>query len=191
MIKIAVCDDEPFMRAEMASRISGYMEENKIPCQLHCFGGGGEILGSDMAFDILFLDIQMEGMDGMEAARLMRARGYGGMLIFITVLKEEVFEAFEVRAFDYLVKPLEDSRFKRTMGRTLAALVQEPGNCLVVKRGICVRQSLLHRSFTVRSLAGRFISTRRMGWLWITMINWRIWKNVWTAGFSGATEATS
>ena len=93
MIKIAVCDDEPFMRAEMASRISGYMEENKIPCQLHCFGGGGEILGSDMAFDILFLDIQMEGMDGMEAARLMRARGYGGMLIFITVLKEEVFEA--------------------------------------------------------------------------------------------------
>ena len=125
MIKIAVCDDEPFMRAEMASRISGYMEENKIPCQLHCFGGGGEILGSDMAFDILFLDIQMEGMDGMEAARLMRARGYGGMLIFITVLKEEVFEAFEVRAFDYLVKPLEDSRFKRTMGRTLAALVQE------------------------------------------------------------------
>ena len=176
MIKIAVCDDEPFMRAEMASRISGYMEENKIPCQLHCFGGGGEILGSDMAFDILFLDIQMEGMDGMEAARLMRARGYGGMLIFITVLKEEVFEAFEVRAFDYLVKPLEDSRFKRTMGR---------------KRGICVRQSLLHRSFTVRSLAGRFISTRRMGWLWITMINWRIWKNVWTAGFSGATEATS
>ena len=114
MIKIAVCDDEPFMRAEMASRISGYMEEKKIPCQLHCFGGGGEILGSDMAFDILFLDIQMEGMDGMEAARLMRARGYGGMLIFITVLKEEVFEAFEVRAFDYLVKPLEDSRFKRT-----------------------------------------------------------------------------
>ena len=48
MIKIAVCDDEPFMRAEMASRISGYMEENKIPCQLHCFGGGGEILGSDI-----------------------------------------------------------------------------------------------------------------------------------------------
>ena len=88
-----------------------------------------------MAFDILFLDIQMEGMDGMEAARLMRARGYGGMLIFITVLKEEVFEAFEVRAFDYLVKPLEDSRFKRTMGRTLAALVQEPGNCLVVQKG--------------------------------------------------------
>mgnify|MGYP003075853532 CR=1 FL=1 len=74
-------------------------------------------------------------MDGMEAARLMRARGYGGMLIFITVLKEEVFEAFEVRAFDYLVKPLEDSRFKRTMGRTLAALVQEPGNCLVVQKG--------------------------------------------------------
>ena len=71
----------------------------------------------------------------MEAARLMRARGYGGMLIFITVLKEEVFEAFEVRAFDYLVKPLEDSRFKRTMGRTLAALVQEPGNCLVVQKG--------------------------------------------------------
>lgn len=135
MIKIAVCDDEPYMRAGIASRILGFLEERQLPCQISCFADGRELLDSDMAFDILFLDIRMEGLNGMETARRMRAQGFEGLLVFLTVLKESVFEAFEVRAFDYLVKPLEEGRFRRTMERAVGAIQPDAGKCLVVQRG--------------------------------------------------------
>ena len=50
----------------------------------------------------------MDGIDGMETARKLRSQNYKGYLIFITVLKEMVFQAFEVQAYDYLVKPIEE-----------------------------------------------------------------------------------
>ena len=53
----------------------------------------------------------MNGMDGLETARKLRAGKFRGFLIFITVLKEMVFQSFEVQAYDYLVKPVDEKQF--------------------------------------------------------------------------------
>lgn len=64
----------------------------------------------------------MEGLDGIETARRLRAAGMNGPLVFVTVLREWALDAFELDACDYLLKPLNGARFARTMDRALARL---------------------------------------------------------------------
>lgn len=99
------------------------------------FSSGEELLKYDKIIDILFLDIQMKNIDGMETAKKLRRREFKGFLIFITVLKEMVFQAFEVQAYDYLVKPLEEQHFNRTMERLLASMKNPREANLLVQKG--------------------------------------------------------
>lgn len=101
------------------------------------YPSGEELLKSNERIDILFLDIGMQGMDGIETARRLRAQGFHGFLVFITVLKEMVFQSFEVQPFDYLVKPVEEEDFEKTMQRLSGSMQgmsrPEKANLLVRK----------------------------------------------------------
>lgn len=136
MINFAICDDEPLMTQEISSNISQYMSENHITSyQINSFSSGHLLLESDCDFDVIFLDIQMEQPDGMETAKILRQRKKHSLLIFATVLKEYVFDAFEVEAYDYLIKPLDKNRFKRVMDRIIKALEERKAKSIVVQRG--------------------------------------------------------
>jgi len=138
MYKLAVCDDEPHMLEELSVRLSGYMEERGLAFQIIRFESAEELLESGGDIDLLLLDIQMEPVDGMEAARLLRARGWDGLLIFTTILREAVFDAFELSAFDYLLKPLDEKRFSGTLDRAICALEDKKCKSLMVRsRGAC------------------------------------------------------
>ena len=104
MITIAICDDEKRTADQVKKLASGFFREKNMEANIVCFSGGEELLKYNKNIDILFLDIQMRGMDGMETARKLRGRNFKGFLIFITILKEMVFQSFEVQAYDYLVK---------------------------------------------------------------------------------------
>ncbi len=136
MIKFAICDDEPFMAREIADHLSKYMEEKRLTS--YCassFSNGRSLLESDCNFDLIFLDIQMEQPDGMETAKMLRQRENHSLLVFVTVLKECVFDAFEVEAYDYLIKPLDGDQFRRTMDRAIKALGQRTAKSIMVQRG--------------------------------------------------------
>jgi len=68
----------------------------------------------------------MEGMGGMETARALRAQGEGCILVFVTAIREQVFEAFDVGAFHYLLKPIDEGRFAQVL-RKAAAEAQKRG----------------------------------------------------------------
>ncbi len=137
MIKFAICDDEPFMVKEISAQLSKYMKEKNITSySVCCFTNGRALLDSDLDFDLIFLDIQMERPNGMEAAKILRKRNNQSRLIFVTVLKECVFDAFEVEAYDYLLKPLDCDRFKRTVDRAIKALTREIDKSIVIQKGM-------------------------------------------------------
>lgn len=71
----------------------------------------------------------------METARKLRGRNFKGFLIFITILKEMVFQSFEVQAYDYLVKPVEEKKFARTMERLLVSMNNVNEEKLLVQKG--------------------------------------------------------
>lgn len=136
MLEIAICDDEPIMIREISALLCAYMaRKNLTAYHISSFTAGSSLLESVCNFDFIFLDIQMEQPDGIETARLLRRRNHHSLLIFITILKEYVFDAFEVEAYDYLVKPLEENRFRRTMDRGLRTLEQRAAKKIVVRQG--------------------------------------------------------
>lgn len=135
MIKFAICDDEPHMARELAERLTAYLKETgREGCTVDRFSSGGALLEGG-PFDVILLDIQMGPPDGLETARLLRRRGFAGPLIFVTVLREPVFDAFEVEALDYLVKPLDGERFRRALDRALKLLEGRRGPPIVVRQG--------------------------------------------------------
>ena len=124
------------MAQELAGLLTDYMGENSpLPFSVCSFPSGRALLESGGCFDVIFLDIQMEHPDGMETAKLLRRREERSLLVFVTVLKECVFDAFQVEAFDYLVKPLDSACFRRTMDRALRALEQRAAKDIVIQRG--------------------------------------------------------
>ena len=122
MINIAVCDDEKCMSEKIEKMAEDFFRKKNTDISVVEYSSGEELLKSNERIDILFLDIGMRGMDGIETARMLRAQGYNGFLIFITVLKEMVFQSFEVQPFDYLVKPVQREHFEKTMDRLFLSM---------------------------------------------------------------------
>lgn len=135
MIRIAVCDDEKNMSDQIRKLVSDFFRAKNWEVSIRQFSCGEELLRYDKPVDVLFLDIQMEGTDGMETARRLRERGFRGVLIFVTVLREMVFSAFDVQAYDYLVKPLRKEAFERTMERLFTSLQNAGQTGLLVRKG--------------------------------------------------------
>ncbi len=135
MIHIAICDDEKHMVDHIKALVSDFFRKKNREIHLRTFLSGKELLSYNGQIDILFLDVQMKGMDGMETARKLRADQFRGILIFITVLKEMVFQSFEVQAYDYLVKPVDEKQFGKTMERLYASMQNASEDSLLVQQG--------------------------------------------------------
>ena len=106
-MQIAICDDEKNIRELLKNKIVKQYPDADIIS----FSSGEELLLSENHIDILFLDIQMTGKNGMETARELRKKNKKVILIFVTAIEEYVFQAFDVGAFHYIVKPIDDVKF--------------------------------------------------------------------------------
>lgn len=83
---------------------------------------------SSAHYDAVFLDVRMPGLDGVELARVLRRFASPPALIFVSAYESAAVEAFELRALDYLLKPVSRARLEETLGR----VVQRPPDMLAV-----------------------------------------------------------
>lgn len=114
-MKIAVCDDEKEIRELLGEKITRLYPQ----ASLIFFASGEELLAAEEVPDILLLDIQMDGKNGMEVARELRKNHKDMILIFVTALEEYVFQAFDVGAFHYLVKPFQDKKLENVLEKAV------------------------------------------------------------------------
>lgn len=134
VLSIAVCDDELLERLTISAKIRKVMEELRMPCSIELFGSGSELLRVFGRFDLIFLDILMDGMDGMETARRCREQDFGKCLVFLSSSRRYVFDAYDVEAFSYLVKPVDEEKLKNVLRRAAAKVRTFSQDYLVVSR---------------------------------------------------------
>ena len=105
--KIAICDDEKIVVDSIAEKLSGHGNEYEILR----FDSGEKLLETSADYHILFLDIEMSGIDGIQTAFRLREKNYDGIIIFLTSHTEFMPDAFKVNAFRFLSKPIDDEKF--------------------------------------------------------------------------------
>lgn len=106
-MRIGICDDEREARDYITDKIKRLYPTDAILT----YASGRALLCADSLPDILFLDIQMPQMDGIETAKKLRQKNKKIVIIFVTATADYVFEAFDVGAFHYLVKPFTNEKF--------------------------------------------------------------------------------
>lgn len=113
MLRIAVCDDEP----QIVKQIADMVMQCAPDCELTCYEHGEHLLEAQRTFDLIFLDIQMKPFNGLEIAKKIRAFDETVLIVFITGWKEYVFDAFDVGAFHYLLKPVQMQKLQEILER--------------------------------------------------------------------------
>ena len=114
MLRIAICDDE----AQYARQIKNFVQEYlhghpELSGQIDSFSLGRELLyqaEESGGFDLYLLDIIMPGLNGIQTGRQLRQLGDGGEIIYLTTSPDYAVDSYSVRAFFYLLKPLEKGR---------------------------------------------------------------------------------
>lgn len=154
-VKIVICDDDVNMQEILHRKIEGLCADAGMTYSIVCCDSGEKVLQQEPMPDILFLDIHMPEKNGMEIARELYSHHSSTILIFVTALSEYVYEAFDVGAFHYLVKPFSDEKLQEVLDRALqqhrvrqktnqSALGQgenrktgraQPPECILIKKG--------------------------------------------------------
>jgi DNA-binding LytR/AlgR family response regulator len=140
MVKIAICDDEKNIRAYL----SALVKKQGMECEITEYATAGDYFADGVEHDILFLDIELEGpgqdMDGMRMARQIRGMEdtKQPIIIFITGYEKYVYDAFDVGAFQYLLKPVDEQKFAgvfRRAAEQAAAYTGQDKKALMIQYG--------------------------------------------------------
>lgn len=134
MLWIAVCDDEVVECSKIAGKIRGILEKMEVSCTIRQFYSGQELIQSSENFDIIFLDIIMGGLDGMRTAQIVREKAFDKLLVFISASRDYVFDAYDVEAFQYLLKPIEDKKLKRVLQKAVRKTQERSQAFIIVSR---------------------------------------------------------
>ena len=133
MPRIAVVDDQPDMRQQLCSMIDQYSRENNCMLEVTTFSDGAQVITNYCkGFDIIFLDVEMKHLDGMETARRIRERDGGVLIVFITNMAQYAIRGYAVGALDYVLKPVPYFAFSQQLQKALGQLEKRERHYLAV-----------------------------------------------------------
>lgn len=133
MIRLAICDDEVQCLDSTRRMIEQWSERCSIPVQIGCFDNGDALLQSirRTRTDIVFLDIMMFLLNGMDTAREIREIDKAVKIVFLTSSPEFALESYSVKANGYILKPFSDKQLSEVLNDCTAALEEKSEHLLL------------------------------------------------------------
>lgn len=123
VVRIAVVEDDPVSAELLKAHLQQFFQERAADYTLSCFSDGKDILENYRpVYDLIFLDIEMPGVDGMTAARTIRQTDQQTVIIFVTQMAQYAVKGYEVNALDFILKPVDYFSFAFKMQRVMSTL---------------------------------------------------------------------
>jgi len=133
---IAICDDNPLELKKIADIVESYASQSGLPVRISTFTNAETMLSAAKKefFSHYLLDIMMPGMDGISAAQEIRSFDTDAKLIFLTSSREYAYQSYRVKAYDYLLKPVQSEELTALL-RQMQAQEESSRDCLSIQSG--------------------------------------------------------
>lgn len=149
MLRIAICDDEEKQLNESAALLNAYLRcRPSLKGEVETFRSGGALLTKveeTGGFDLYVLDILMPELSGIDTGRRLRGMGEGGEIVYLTSSNDFASDSYDVRAFFYLLKPVEERKFFQVLDGAVEKLIRRRNSAIVVTTVDGPRRILLER----------------------------------------------
>ncbi|WP_084129429.1 LytTR family DNA-binding domain-containing protein [Demequina sp. NBRC 110055] len=167
MIRIGIAEDVESNRVDLLHHLARYSEEHGTEFATTEYSDGADLVaGYRPRFDILFLDVEMARMDGLEAAHRIREVDPEVIIIFVTNMAQYAIKGYQVDALSYLVKPVPYFAFAQELTRSLTRLNKSDDDAVMLSVGgrvarittpdIVYVESVKHR-ITVHTLDSEYV----------------------------------
>lgn len=134
MIRIAIVEDNAQDRAGIKGVLEQMARQDALQFGITEFPSGRAFLGSFQSdYDIILLDIEMPGMNGMDMARAIRKMDSTVIIIFVTNLAQYAVDGYEVEALDFVVKPINQYSFAMKMKRAIARTTKRTDEVIQIR----------------------------------------------------------
>ena len=133
MYHIAIVEDEATFRQQLIEYLTQYQRENNLEFKISEFSDGAEILENyQTEYDVILLDIEMQKVNGMDAAKQIRMQDDNVVLMFITNMASYAIHGYEVGALDFVMKPITYYTFSMKLTRALKRAKQQEQKSLLL-----------------------------------------------------------
>lgn len=147
MYQIAICDDQPNELEKTQTLLAAYRQMHpECRFAVRSYSSMETLLfelENMNPFDLLLLDICMPGKNGIEGAREMRQNGYEGPIVFLTASREYAADVYDLNALQYLLKPVDESRFFGVLEKVFGVVREERRRYLALRADREVRRIAL------------------------------------------------
>lgn len=152
MIRIAVVEDEPVFARQMQEHLERYQKERGENLRITLFSDGDEIVEKYSGeYDIIFMDVQMQFLDGMKTAEIIRQLDSEVIIIFITNMPQYAIKGYAVGAMDYVLKPLSYFALSQRLDKAISRMRKREKRYLMISTAGEVRKVDVSQLYYVES----------------------------------------
>jgi len=181
-MKLAICDDEEEYVVDVARHINQYFAEHGLSYEVDKYFSSSDILNSTEVYDIVFLDIEMEGDNGIKVAKELKKRNPDIVLMFVTAYDHYLDEAFDLGSTRFFDKPIDSARFYKGLEKAISK-VDNTEIKFYLKDENCGTISIMSNDIIFVEIKGRktkIVSRERE---YLSRENIKIWKNKLTKSY--------
>ncbi len=132
-MKICICDDDSFIIQEIRNLLIPFQtEENSF--EISAFSCGEDLINyynRGIRFDILFIDIEMNNINGIETTEIIRKYSQEAIIIFVSSHPNYIFDAFRIEALHFIVKPIKENEFNEVFSRAMKKFTSANTNLIL------------------------------------------------------------